>query len=43
LIDLLTYSGTSATDEHGRKFADIRFYCQIDDGAEAPAMMAGGP
>lgn len=43
LIDLLTFSGTSATDEHVRKFADIRFYCQIDDGAKAPAMMARGP
>jgi hypothetical protein len=43
LINLLTFSGTSATDEHGRKFADIRFYCQIDDGAKPPALIAGSP
>ena len=43
LIDFLTCSGTSATDEHGREFVDVRFYCQIDDATEPPALMAGGP
>lgn len=43
LIDLLSFSGTSATDEHGRKFVDVRFYCQIDDVTEPPALIAGGP
>jgi hypothetical protein len=43
LIDLLTFSDTSATDVHGREFVDVRFYCQIDDATEPPALMAGGP
>src|ERR1700737_1668834 len=43
LIDLLSFSGTSATDEHGRKFVDVRFFSQIDDVTEPPALIAGSP
>jgi hypothetical protein len=43
LIDLLTFSGTSATDQHGREFVDVRFYCQIDDATEPQPLMAGSP